>query len=212
MAASPILIGPGRIRPGDELLESSVTDTPVTETSLDGSPAEADGVEGAMVEADSSGPSEALLVREGDIAGDYLERLLDIVDYDGDIDLDVEGDRAVVAVIGGELQGLIGPSGVTLEALQELTRLAVQQQTGVRSRLMLDIGGYRARRRTALADIARSAAEDVLSTGQPVRLDAMNPFERKVVHDTISAIDGVRSESEGEEPERRVVVIPDRTG
>ncbi|HVQ89673.1 MAG TPA: R3H domain-containing nucleic acid-binding protein [Mycobacteriales bacterium] len=165
-----------------------------------------------MEEADegAAGPSEALLVREGDIAGDYLERLLDIVDYDGDIDLDVEGDRAVVAVIGGELQGLIGPSGITLEALQELTRLAVQQQTGVRSRLMLDIGGYRARRRTVLADIARSAASDVLSTGQAVRLDAMNPFERKVVHDTISAIDGVRSESEGEEPERRVVVIPDR--
>jgi spoIIIJ-associated protein len=155
-------------------------------------------------------PSEALLVREGDIAGDYLERLLDIVDYDGDIDLDVEGDRAVVAVIGGELQGLIGPSGATLEALQELTRLAVQQQTGIRSRLMLDIGGYRARRRTALAGIARSAADDVLSTGQAVRLDAMNPFERKVVHDTIATIDGVRSESEGEEPERRVVVFPDQ--
>jgi spoIIIJ-associated protein len=193
-----------------------VTDTPVTETPLDGDQTaeSADGTtaEDAVEEADegAAGPSEALLVREGDIAGDYLERLLDIVDYDGDIDLDVEGDRAVVAVIGGELQGLIGPSGITLEALQELTRLAVQQQTGVRSRLMLDIGGYRARRRTVLADIARSAASDVLSTGQAVRLDAMNPFERKVVHDTISAIDGVRSESEGEEPERRVVVIPDR--
>jgi spoIIIJ-associated protein len=197
-----------------------VTDTPVTETPLDGGPTaesaagpapdgRANGVIDEAAEG-GSGPSEALLVREGDIAGDYLERLLDIVDYDGDIDLDVEGDRAVVAVIGGELQGLIGPSGVTLEALQELTRLAVQQQTGVRSRLMLDIGGYRARRRTALADIARSAAEDVLSTGQAVRLDAMNPFERKVVHDTVSAIDGVRSESEGEEPERRVVVFPDR--
>lgn len=196
-----------------------MTDTPVTETSLNGAP-NAESADGATADraagteatdSDSgSGPSEALLVREGDIAGDYLERLLDIVDYDGDIDLDVEGDRAVVAVIGGELQGLIGPSGITLEALQELTRLAVQQQTGVRSRLMLDIGGYRARRRTALADIARSAAEDVLSTGQSVRLDAMNPFERKVVHDTISAVDGVRSESEGEEPERRVVVMTDR--
>jgi spoIIIJ-associated protein len=202
------------------MLESSVTDTPVTETPLDGGPtaesaADAATEEPATAAVDDSGngavgSSEALLVREGDIAGDYLERLLDIVDYDGDIDLDVEGDRAVVAVIGGELQGLIGPSGVTLEALQELTRLAVQQQTGVRSRLMLDIGGYRARRRTALAEIARSAADDVLSTSQAVRLDAMNPFERKVVHDTISAIDGVRSESEGEEPERRVVVFPDR--
>jgi spoIIIJ-associated protein len=214
-----------------------VTDTPVTDTPLTDSPRDDDPAAGSTIEsaeAESDGdagaedapdgesgtengqpagalrPTEALLVREGDIAGDYLERLLDIVDYDGDIDLDVEGDRAVVAVIGGELQGLIGPSGATLEALQELTRLAVQQQTGVRSRLMLDIGGYRARRRTALAGIARSAAEDVLSTSQAVRLDAMNPFERKVVHDTVSGIDGVRSESEGEEPERRVVVFPDQ--
>jgi spoIIIJ-associated protein len=201
------------------MLENPVTDTPVTETSLDGDPTAEAAVAATDEQATAAigagetggvGSTEALLVREGDIAGDYLERLLDIVDYDGDIDLDVEGDRAVVAVIGGELQGLIGPSGVTLESLQELTRLAVQQQTGVRSRLMLDIGGYRARRRTALADIARSAAEDVLSTSQAVRLDAMNPFERKVVHDTVSAIDGVRSESEGEEPERRVVVFPDR--
>ena len=157
----------------------------------------------------ASRPTEALLVREGDIAGDYLERLLDIVDYDGDIDLDVEGDRAVVAVIGGELQGLIGPNGATLEALQELTRLAVQQQTGVRSRLMLDVGGYRARRRTALSDIARAAADEVVSTGTAVRLDVMNPFERKVVHDAVAAVAGVRSESEGEEPERRVVLLPD---
>jgi len=198
-----------------------VTDTPVDIDPTGGSPevdsAEADGVETDGPEADgveTDGPAgrplEALLVREGDIAGDYLERLLDIVDYEGDIDLDVEGDRAVVAVIGGELQGLIGPNGATLEALQELTRLAVQQQTGVRSRLMLDVGGYRARRRTALADIARSAASEVLSTGQAVRLDAMNPFERKVVHDSVAIVEGVRSESEGEEPERRVVVLPDR--
>jgi len=184
-----------------------VTDTPVT-----------DATDAAAAAADDSGDgrergtsaAEALLVQEGDIAGDYLERLLDIVDYDGDIDLDVEGDRAVVAVIGDGLQGLIGPNGATLEALQELTRLAVQQSTGFRSRLMLDIGGYRARRRTALTDIARSAATEVRSTGMPVRLEAMNPFERKVVHDAIAPIDGVRSESEGEEPERRVVVLPDR--
>lgn len=153
---------------------------------------------------------EALLVREGDIAGDYLERLLDIVDYDGDIDLDVEGDRAVVAVVGGELQRLVGPNGTTLEALQELTRLAVQQQTGVRSRLMLDVGGYRARRRTELADLARSVCRDVLASGEPAVLDPMNPFERKIVHDAVAAVDGVASESEGEEPERRVVIAPDR--
>ena len=149
---------------------------------------------------------EELLVREGDIAGDYLERLLDIADYDGDIDLDVEGDRAMVAIIGGELQQLVGPNGSTLEALQELTRLAVQQRTGNRSRLMLDIGGYRARRRSELAALARTIADRVLSSGDPVRLAPMNPFERKVVHDVITAVGGVRSESEGEEPQRRIVV------
>ena len=197
-----------------------MTDTPVETEQTPAEAAGAGGPSGDAVRLDSVAdgpnggsaerPSEALLVREGDIAGDYLERLLDIIDYDGDIDLDVEGDRAVVAVVGGELQALVGPNGATLEALQELTRLAVQQQTGVRSRLMLDIGGYRARRRTALAGIARSAAEQVLSTGQAVRLEPMNPFERKIVHDTVTAVDGVRSESEGEEPERRVVVLPDR--
>jgi len=151
---------------------------------------------------------EELLVQEGDIAGDYLERLLDIVDYDGDIDLDVEGDRAMVAIIGGDLQQLVGPNGATLEALQELTRLAVQQRTGQRSRLMLDIDGYRARRRAELAGLAKTTADKVLTSGDPVRLAPMNPFERKVVHDVISALDGVQSESEGEEPQRRVVVSP----
>lgn len=175
-----------------------MTDSPVTDTAVDESEA-----------AERPERGEALLVQEGDIAGDYLERLLDIVDFDGDIDLDVEGDRAVVAVIGDGLQGLVGPNGATLDALQELTRLAVQQQTGLRSRLMLDVGGYRARRRTQLSGIARDAAAEVTSSGNPVRLDAMNPFERKVVHDAIAAIDGVRSESEGEEPDRRVVVLPE---
>ncbi len=152
---------------------------------------------------------EGLLVREGDVAGDYLERLLDILDVDGDIDLDVEGDRASVAVVGGQLKTLIGPDGATLEALQELTRLAVAQSTGVRSRLMLDIGGYRAKRRADLTALAAEAAARVAQSGQPERLAAMNPFERKVVHDVVAAAAGVRSESEGEEPNRRVVVLPD---
>lgn len=155
----------------------------------------------------TSADTGELLVREGDIAADYLERLLDIVDYDGDIDLDVENDRAVVAIVGSRLQALIGPHGETLDALQELTRLAVQQKTGVRSRLMLDISGHRQNRRAELAGLARSTAERVLSDQEPARLAPMNPFERKVVHDTIAAIEGVRSESEGEEPNRRVVVL-----
>jgi spoIIIJ-associated protein len=168
------------------------------------------------VDTPAAEPTEAeestdnLLVREGDIAADYLERLLDIVDYDGDIDLDVENDRAVVAIVGGDLQALVGGHGETLDALQELTRLAVQQQTGVRSRLMLDVSGHRQARRTELRTLAEETAARVLETGEPARLTPMNPFERKVVHDAIASIDGVRSESEGEEPQRRVVVLHDR--
>ncbi|MGY1855652.1 Jag family protein [Modestobacter sp. SYSU DS0290] len=158
---------------------------------------------------DDADDADGLLVREGDVAGDYLERLLDILDVDGDIDLDVEGDRASVAVVGGQLKTLIGPDGATLEALQELTRLAVAQSTGVRSRLMLDIGGFRAKRRADLTSLAAAAAERVAQSRQPERLAPMNPFERKVVHDVVAAAAGVRSESEGEEPNRRVVVLPD---
>ena len=150
------------------------------------------------------------LVREGDVAGDYLERLLDILDVDGDIDLDVEGDRASVAIVGGNLGTLIGPDGATLEALQELTRLAVAQDTGVRSRLMLDVGGFRAKRRSDLTALAGEAARRVAQSRQPERMAPMNPFERKVVHDVIAGVSGVHSESEGEEPNRRVVVLPDK--
>jgi spoIIIJ-associated protein len=153
--------------------------------------------------------SNDLLVREGDIAADYLERFLDIVDYDGDIDLDVENGRAIVAIVGTDLQPLVGRNGETLDALQELTRLAVQQRTGERSRLMLDISGHRQARRAELAALAERTARQVLDSGDAVTLASMNPFERKVVHDVVAAIEGVRSESEGEEPERRVVVFAD---
>ncbi|MEO6956919.1 MAG: R3H domain-containing nucleic acid-binding protein [Antricoccus sp.] len=148
------------------------------------------------------------LVEEGDIAGDYLERLLDILDLDGDIDLDVEGSRAIVAVDGGELSHLVGARGQTLDALQELTRLAVTAKTGNRSRLMLDIDGYRAGRRVALSETANQAAQEVITSGAPNRLSPMNSFERKIVHDAIAGIDGVTSESDGEDPNRRVVVKP----
>ncbi len=159
---------------------------------------------------DGPGPSQQdLLVQEGDIAGDYLERLLDIADVDGDIDMDVENDRAVVAVVGEGLDALVGPGGTVLDALQELTRLAVVQQTGVRSRLMLDIGGWRARRKAELTAIGTRTAQRVLESGEPVSLAPMTPFERKIVHDAVAAIDGVASESEGVEPERRVVVLAD---
>jgi len=144
---------------------------------------------------------------EGEIAADYIEGLLDVADLDGDIDMDVEGDRAVVSVVGATLDELVGSKGEVLEALQELTRLAVHRHTGLRTRIMVDVGGYRARRRTELAATGRDAADEVKRTGQPKKLWAMNPFERKIVHDAVAAA-GLRSESEGEEPDRRVVVFP----
>jgi spoIIIJ-associated protein len=181
-----------------------------------GSAQESGGIP-ALPDADAAGEdaviesvdTDDLLVREGDVAGDYLERLLDILDVDGDIDLDVEGDRASVAIVGGRLDDLIGTDGATLDALQELTRLAVAQSTGVRSRLMLDVGGFRAKRRSDLTALAGEVARRVGQSRQPERLSPMNPFERKVVHDVIASVAGVHSESEGEEPNRRVVVLPD---
>nr|WP_206324088.1 R3H domain-containing nucleic acid-binding protein [Streptomyces sp. HNM0574] len=151
------------------------------------------------------------LEQEGEVAADYLEGLLDIADMDGDIDMDVEADRAAVSIIGEgagrDLQKLVGRDGEVLEALQELTRLAVHRETGERSRLMLDIGGFRARKREELAELGAKAAKDARSGGEPVKLRPMTPFERKVVHDAVKAA-GLRSESEGEEPQRCVVVLP----
>jgi spoIIIJ-associated protein len=156
-----------------------------------------------------AGSGEDLLIREGDVAGDYLERLLDLLDYDGDIDLDVEAGRAIVSIDGGEdLEKLVGQGGSVLEALQELTRLAVQQATGSRCRLMLDIAGWREARRAELSELGRRTAQQVLDSGESVKLRPMTPFERKVVHDAVSAVKGVMSESDGEEPRRQVVVIP----
>jgi spoIIIJ-associated protein len=163
-------------------------------------------------EADGEAPEQpardaADLEQESEIAADYVEGLLDVADLDGDIDMDVEGDRALVSVVGATLQELVGSRGEVLEALQELTRLAVHRQTGVRTRIMLDVGGYRARRRMELTALGRDAAEDVSRTGVARRLDPMTPFERKIIHDAVAAA-GLQSESEGEEPNRRVVVLP----
>ncbi|WP_030270119.1 R3H domain-containing nucleic acid-binding protein [Streptomyces sp. NRRL B-24484] len=161
--------------------------------------------------AESGESVVARLEREGDIAADYLEGLLDIADLDGDIDMDVEGDRALVSIVSDgsdrTLQRLVGQDGEVLEALQELTRLAVHRETGERSRLMLDIAGFRARKRSELAALGAEAAEKAKSTGEQVKLRPMTPFERKVVHDAVAAA-GLRSESEGEEPQRCVVVLP----
>lgn len=156
------------------------------------------------------------LEEEGDIAADYLEELLDICDYDGDIDIDVENGRASLEIISEEfgdrwLRKLVGEDGRVLDALQELTRLAVQTKTGERSRLMLDIAGFRAAVKERLAEAAREAIDEVRETGEAVRMEPMNPFERKVVHDVVKAA-GLVSESEGTEPNRRVVIQPAGAG
>ena len=147
------------------------------------------------------------LEQEGEIAADYLEELLEIVDLDGDIDMDVEGDRATVSIVGADLPQLVGDDGKVLEALQELTRLAVYRETGERSRLMLDVSGHRATRRTELEALAAEVVGRVRASGEQESLAAMSPFERKVVHDAVAAA-GLTSESEGVEPRRRVVVLP----
>ncbi|MCG5215639.1 R3H domain-containing nucleic acid-binding protein [Streptosporangium soli] len=152
-------------------------------------------------------PDLAALEQEGEIAADYVEGLLDIADMDGDIDMDVEGDRAVVSVVDVKGGDLVGRNGEILEALQELTRLAVHRQTGERSRLMLDVGGFRERRRAELSKIGGEVADEVKRSGEPKPLQPMTPFERKIVHDAVAAA-GLRSESEGEEPNRFVVVLP----
>jgi spoIIIJ-associated protein len=144
---------------------------------------------------------------EGDIAADFLEGLLDIADLDGDIDMDVDGDRAAVEIVGGNLGHLVGEDGEVLDALQELTRLAVYRETGERSRLMLDVAGFRAARRVELTAIAEAAVLRVKDGEPSVALDPMSPFERKVVHDAVAEA-GFSSTSDGVEPERHVVVLP----
>jgi len=156
--------------------------------------------------------STTRLEEEGEIAADYLEELLDIADLDGDIDIDVDHGRAAVEIVSEDpsdrsLKRLAGRDGEVLDALQELTRLAVQAKTGERSRLMLDVAGYRAARRTALTEVAQEAVARVKASGSTVALEPMNPFERKVVHDAVAAA-GLHSDSEGVEPQRYVVVRP----
>jgi spoIIIJ-associated protein len=180
-------------------------------TAAPGPEAEDDAAHGDAERARTR-PSLKRLEEEGEVAADYLEELLDIADLDGDIDIDVENGRASVAILSEsgrerELRNLVGPHGEVLEALQELARLAVQARTGERSRLMLDVAGYRATRRRTLEDVAARAVAEVRRSGEPVRLEPMNAFERKVVHDVVAEA-GLASESEGVEPSRRVVVQP----
>ena len=154
--------------------------------------------------ADQTQTAVDALDKEGDIAADYLEELLEIADLDGDIDIYTEQDRAHISIVT-DSDVLVGRGGEVLDALQELARLAVMTETGKRSRLMLDVAGFRERRRTELQGLATEAIVEVQQSGEPVRLSPMNPFERKIVHDVVAGA-GLFSESEGIEPNRRVVI------
>jgi len=187
----------------DETAEEAVESDPGTddaEDSTESEPGTADG--------EDSTEMLNLLENEGDIAADYLEELLDIADLDGDLDMDVEGDRAAVSIVGADLAQLVGRDGEVLEALQELTRLAVYRETGERSRLMLDISGHRADKRVRLEKLADEKVAEVRDSGERVELEPMTAFERKVVHDAVAAA-GLTSESEGVDPRRFVVILPE---
>ena len=191
--------------------DTTATDATATDVAADGVAAE-DAKTGDAHARPTRKPTKAsALVREGEVAADFLEQLLDIADLDGDIDVDVDGDRAAVAIVDSEegrvSRRLVGPDGKVLEALQELTRLAVQSATGERSRLMLDVAGHRAERRAALVTIAQGVIATVKASGEKQPMQPMTAFERKVVHDAVLA-SGLGSESEGAEPHRFVVILP----
>jgi spoIIIJ-associated protein len=196
--------------PDEQVPDEQVPDEQVPDEQVSDEADVAAGEAGGDIEPNPMSAT-SLLEREGEVAADFLEQLLDIADMDGDIDVDVDGDRAAVAIVDSEegrvSRRLVGSDGKVLEALQELTRLAVQSATGERSRLMLDVAGYRAERRAAVVTVAQAAISTVKSTDERVALDPMTAFERKVVHDEVLAA-GLISESEGVEPQRHVVILP----
>jgi spoIIIJ-associated protein len=203
----PNLIEKQETHVSEQLTDGDHVDTTEPTTEPTAEPTEATHMtKGA--ETDKPRPSKLeRLEHEGDIAADYLEELLDIADLDGDLDMDVEGDRASVQIGGADLSQLVGRNGEVLEALQELTRLAVYRETGERSRLMLDVGGHRAAQRTRLVALAEKSIAEVKASGESLSLEPMSAFERKVVHDVVAAA-GLTSESEGAEPKRHVVILP----
>jgi spoIIIJ-associated protein len=211
------------VEPDETALETTVEHDALSaehdETTPVADEAESTGDEG--VESEDSAPEapaggapqsrHGQLEREGEVAADFLETLLDICDLDGDLEVDIDGDRAAVSIVDSEdgrvPRRLVGQNGQVLDALQELTRLAVQSATGERSRLMLDVGGHRAERRATLVTVAKEAIDEVRTTGERKPLTPMTAFERKVVHDEVLAA-GLMSESEGAEPRRYVVILP----
>ena len=193
-------------------VDETATEVEETPTSTTSTLTEVEETDGARTPRTPRASGRSRLEEEGDIAADYLEELLDITDLDGDIDIDIENGRASVAVVADEagtpaLRRLVGADGEVLDALQELTRLAVQASTGDRTRLLLDVAGHRATKRARLLGVAEQVVARVRASGEREVLDPMPAFERKVIHDAVAAA-GLTSESQGEEPRRSVVVLP----
>ncbi len=157
----------------------------------------------------SEAPSASDIADQAEVVRSFLTGLVEAFGLEGDVSTRVEGDIIYAEVTGDQTEALVGPKGVILDAVMELCRTMVHRHSQAGARLRLDIAGYAERRREALRIYARRLAEKVLAEGGEIMLEPMNPADRKVVHDTAADIDGVRSFSEGEDPERSVVLAPD---
>jgi spoIIIJ-associated protein len=183
-------------------------DTPASEGSVSGEPASDESVSGEPA-SDEPALSQADLDEEADAAADFLEGLLDALDLPGDIRIRTADDHAEVEVVDVGSGVLIGRRGQTLESVQELVRCSLQREFQRRSHVQVDVEGYRSRRLEKLLEKAEETIHEVLDTGEAVRLEPMDVFERKSVHRMVADADGVISRSQGREPARRVVIERD---
>lgn len=163
------------------------------------------GSSGAQ-ERESVAVTSEELDEEAEAAADLLEGLLDAMDLPGDLRISVQDAHAEVEVVGLEEGVLIGRRGQTLDAVQELVRTAMQRRFERRSRVLVDVDGYRARRMEKLLERADEAVREVLATGEPQRLEPMDSIERRLVHQRVAETEGVVSNSHGREPSRRIVI------
>jgi spoIIIJ-associated protein len=200
--------------PSDSAADRAEQQPPAAESGVGGAnhrpgPEEATGLSVSTASATGTIPSASEMVEaDTERAGDFLEGLLDALDVDGDITTWVDESGGHIDLEGSDLDVLVGSNGETLDALQELTRIAVLRQSKRRVRLLLDINGYRARHRDQLIAVVKATAERVIASREDHEFEPMTPAERKIVHDAVAAIDGVQTESLGEEPYRRVIIRP----
>jgi spoIIIJ-associated protein len=187
------------------------------ETAVQAEDGEADeGDDDAVLETTSTGSdsdvqSSLTLDEQGRLAGEFVQELVRRFGANANVEVRTVDDETVEVVVTGQDLGLlIGPKGQTLAAVQELARTVVQRQSEERTgRILVDVAGYRQRRKEALERFTRQVAAEVVASGVRKVLEPMAPPDRKIVHDVANEIDGVRTTSEGEEPRRRVVILPE---